>query len=224
MIPPNELFIVTNLLSLSPDNGASLENMLGSSILRINLSSLSMFNRFPSLSFTKKLPDPHSGNSFFIDQVPSGVCEKSGASFQNLSSTPNTCTLVTRKEPSGFVIVPRVSAIGATTTSAASLSLILTARSSSKKPSGESMAMSPCPTLFSAKPRKVERTESPTVKAPVRTIAHKAAAKTIPVFCLRKKSRFLKIIFQKLIISAALNFHHSNDMHVSFDLHCPPNG
>ena len=86
------------------------------------------------------------------------------------------------------------------------------------------MAMSPCPTLFSAKSRKVERTESPTVKAPVSTIAHKAAAKTIPMFCLRKKSRFLKIIFQKLIISAALNFHHLNDRLASFYLHCPLNG
>ena len=224
MIPPNELFIVTNLLSRSPDNGASLENMLGSSILRINLSSLSMLNRFPSLSFTKKLPDPHLEYSFFVDQMPRGVCEKSGASFQNLSSTPNTCMLVTRNEPSGFVIVPRVSAIGAITTSAASLSCILAARSSLKKPSGESMAMSPCPTLFSANSLSVERTESPTVRAPVRTTAHKAAAKIMPVFCLRKKSKFLKIIFQGLIISAVLNFHHLNDMHASFDLRSVLNG
>ena len=71
--PPNSSFIVTNLLSRSPERGASLENKLGSSILKISRAPISFFNLWSSRSFTKNTLGPHSRNSFFIDQVPIGV-------------------------------------------------------------------------------------------------------------------------------------------------------
>ena len=144
--------MVTNLLSLSPDNGASLENKLGSSILKINRSPTTLFKRLFSRSFTKNTLGPHFRNSFFIDQVPRGVWAKSGASFQNRSSTPSTCTFETCTDPSGVVIIPRERAMGATTAcSSPSLANTRLAKSSSKKPSGESSAMSPLPIRVSAK-------------------------------------------------------------------------
>ncbi len=90
MIPPNSLFMLTNLLSLSPERGASRLNRLGSSILSINLFPVSLFKRLPSRSLTKKVSLPQLENPFSIDSVPVGASFESGANFQNLGSTPRT--------------------------------------------------------------------------------------------------------------------------------------
>ena len=73
------------------------------------------------------------------------------------------------------------------------------------------MATSPLPILFSAKVRKVERTESPMVNAPVNTTEQMVADRIIPRLCLRKKRRFLPINCHTLIIFVSLNFPHLND-------------
>ena len=108
--------------------------------------------------------------------------------------------LLTRTEPSGEETVPLVMTIGATTLWPPNSSWISSDSSSLKKPSGASKARSAWPILSSARAERVARTESPTVRAPTKTIEHKAAPRQAPACCLRKYRRFRKRIDQKLMV------------------------